>query len=126
MKKRLNILSILLCAVLIFGTLFGCDFYKPDGTPCTITLVYNNGTDNFEAEAIAGETFETPIDPVKENYVFTGWYLDENLTLKYDFSKKVRKDFTLYAGYVIDGAAVTNAITTKDIIKGDSQNYHLF
>ncbi len=118
MKKRFKFLALLSCVVLCLGTLFGCDFGKPDGTPCTIMLVYNNGVGSLDTEAIAGEVFATPADPVKENYIFTGWYMNAGLTVKYDFSSEVKNDFTLYAGYVLDGAAITNAITTEGTIKG--------
>jgi|GEM_PF-2506776 len=38
-----------------------------------------------------------PIDPVKEGFVFDGWYSDEGLTALYNFSTPVTSDMTLHA-----------------------------
>ena len=38
-----------------------------------------------------------PSEPTKDGYIFDGWYTDENLTKKYDFSTTVTSGFTLYA-----------------------------
>ena len=43
------------------------------------------------------ETISEPAAPVKDGYVFEGWYTDKELTQKYDFSAVVTKSFTLYA-----------------------------
>lgn len=42
---------------------------------------------------------EEPAVPVKEGYIFTGWYTDKELTEKYDFNSDVVKGMTLYAGW---------------------------
>ena len=44
-----------------------------------VTFILNNGEANIEQEAIAGQPFEAPADPVKEGYDFFGWDCDENL-----------------------------------------------
>ena len=67
-----------------------------------------------------GERVETPDRPEKENYIFTGWYTDEAMTLEYDFSEPVETGFSLYAAYQLDGCAITNAIsknTVKSVVK---------
>lgn len=38
-------------------------------------------------------------DPVKQGYVFDQWYSDPDLKTPYDFSQKVTRPLTLYAGY---------------------------
>ena len=37
--------------------------------------------------------------PTKSGYIFTGWYSDENCTALYDFTQKLDRDITLYAGW---------------------------
>ncbi len=65
-----------------------------------VKYVYNNGSDN-KAEAIkTGTKINEPTSPVKSGYSFEGWYIDKNLTQKYDFSKTVNGDITLYAKYI--------------------------
>ena len=40
-----------------------------------------------------------PTQPTKDGYTFAGWYKDSELTKPYDWSSKVKKDMTLYAGW---------------------------
>ena len=69
-------------------------------TKYTITLNTNGGNEldtlNIKKNSTIGE-IETP---VKEGYVFAGWYLDEALTNEADLNAKVTSDITLYAKWV--------------------------
>ena len=55
------------------------------------------------------------VEPVRENYLFLGWYTDEALTQSYDFNSAVTQSFTLYAkwrlqqvvGQAPDGTTIT-------------------
>jgi len=40
-----------------------------------------------------------PTQPTKDGYTFVGWFKDSELTKPYDWSSKVKKDMTLYAGW---------------------------
>ena len=40
-----------------------------------------------------------PNDPTKDYHMFTGWYLDKETTLLFDFETLVTTDITLYAGW---------------------------
>ena len=40
--------------------------------------------------------------PVKEGYVFNGWYYDEKLENKFEYSDVLNEDTTLYASYIED------------------------
>ncbi|EOY2823293.1 BspA family leucine-rich repeat surface protein [Listeria monocytogenes] len=48
---------------------------------------------------ISGEYWEEVI-PVKEDYYFDGWYLDQNFTNKFDFSLPAAVSTTIYAKWV--------------------------
>ncbi|EHL8089008.1 BspA family leucine-rich repeat surface protein [Listeria monocytogenes] len=48
---------------------------------------------------ISGEYWDE-IVPVKENYYFDGWYLDQNFTNKFDFSLPAAVSTTIYAKWV--------------------------
>ena len=89
----------------------------------TVELVYNNGTASSIIEIENGKVFPQPKDPYKNNYIFIGWYTSANLNNKYDFSKPVSTNITLYAGYTIDATKITNKIST-DIIKGVVKVYN--
>ena len=45
-------------------------------------------------------TVSEPKIPTKDGYDFIGWYTDKNCTVLYDFSNRINKSFTLYAGWV--------------------------
>ena len=66
-----------------------------------ITFDRNDGTnDVYQVQNVRiGETIEEPIEPTRELYRFTGWYLEPAATTKYDFTTPVTDDFTLYAGW---------------------------
>ena len=94
-----------------------------------VTFVFNNG--NFSKSVLVenGKTVSTPADPQKTNYLFCGWYTDNTFTTKYDFSKPVTKNLTLYAKYEIDAITLTNTISTdtiKGIVKIYNKSYNTF
>ena len=54
-----------------------------------------------------GDRVSKPADPVKEGYVFEGWYSDSIFRTPYDFSQEVAGDITLYAKWAQIGATVS-------------------
>lgn len=77
---------------------------RPSGnggtTKYTVTINTNGGNEigslRINRNSVIGE-IETP---VKEGFMFDGWYLDENLTEKADLNAKVTSNITLYAKWV--------------------------
>lgn len=74
------------------------------------TVQFNtNGGSAISARKVAKNTkLGAPTAPTREGYAFTGWYTDAACTQTYDFTQKVTKGFTLYAGWeavVIDNSA---------------------
>ncbi len=63
----------------------------------TVTFETNGGSEIAPVEVKEGNTLSIPENPTKENYEFDGWYLDEELTERYDWDKAVVGDMTLYA-----------------------------
>ena len=47
----------------------------------------------------AGSAVEKPADPVRDGYVFTGWFKDAAATQPWDFATAVNSNITLYAGW---------------------------
>lgn len=95
----------------------------------TVTFVNNNGTQNDSIQVKRGNTVSKPTNPKKTNYMFDNWYTDINLTNEYDFSKSVKSDITLYAGYTVDYASLTNLITTTKMkcnVTVYRKNYNTF
>ena len=60
-------------------------------------------------EVKENETATKPADPQKEGYTFKGWYTNQSLTKKFNFSTKIQADTTLYAKWEKIEPIVTDA-----------------
>ena len=86
----------------------------------TITYVTDEYVEKIMVEE--NKTLEEPKAPDKENYIFLGWYVGDEL---YDFNNKVTKDIVLTAKYKKDEVTVTFnlydglVVNTKKIIRGE-------
>ena len=65
----------------------------------TVAFETNGGEEMQSMRVTNGHTLEAPERVLKEGFVFAGWYTDEELTEKYDFTSPVTKGFTLYAAW---------------------------
>ena len=65
----------------------------------TVSFDTDGGTKTENEKVEKNSLLSKPADPEKEGFIFTGWYTDSSLTKEYDFSEKVTKSFTLYAGW---------------------------
>lgn len=72
--------------------------------------------DEYETSSVViGNTVEKPKDPVKEDYVFIGWYYNDEL---FDFNTKIDKDITLIAKFKQDeNKTFTVTFTDTDIVE---------
>lgn len=73
----------------------------PTTTVYTVTFYMNDGTTTVHASSSvsAGNAVAEPPDPVREGYIFDGWYADKELTRDYDFESAVNGDLNLYASW---------------------------
>ena len=105
-----SFVALALCLSLLLS-LCGCSLIGPvvSGETVEVTFVVGN-----KAETVSvpyGEAVAPPLTPKMENRIFSGWYTDASLQTEYDFSTPVRRALSLYAGFVLDGAKITNEIT---------------
>ncbi len=63
----------------------------------TISFIENGGSKVDSINQGFGTSVIKPVDPIKLGNTFLGWYLDEELTEAYTFSKMPNEDITLYA-----------------------------
>ena len=80
--------------------------------PVTHTVTFNpNGGTVVEPQTVTdGQPVRRPADPVKDGYVFDGWYLGND---QYDFDRPVTQDLTLTAIYHRKPAPRPNAYTVR-------------
>jgi len=82
-------------------------------TICEITFVTNGGTVKEPVYVANTKTPSLGADPKKSGLIFCGWFLDEELTTKYE-SQPISGDITLYAfwcySYTISSSSVQNFI----------------
>lgn len=66
----------------------------------TVSFETDGGSRVENAEYLHGDLITPPAKPVKEGFVFTGWYKDPNCKTQWDFQKDtVGQTMTLYAGW---------------------------
>ena len=102
------------------------------GGSSSLTVKFEtNGAPSIKSVRVSRNNVITaPTTPVKDGFVFDGWYTDKNFATKFDFNTKIIKSITLYAKWVekaktsiiltigqkdatIDGKAVSNDVAPK-------------
>ena len=101
--KKLRLFSIM------FLLAISCCLFSACGSNITLTINFdsNGGTSCKSIEYVVGKSFNMPDDPTKENYVFGGWYTDNdkwnepltvNTITNYPLSKSI--EITAYAKWL--------------------------
>ena len=102
------------------------------GGSSSLTVKFEtNGAPAIKSVSVSRNNVITaPTAPVKDGFVFDGWYTDKNFATKFDFNTKITKSITLYAKWVekaktsiiltigqkdatIDGKTVSNDVAPK-------------
>lgn len=108
-----------------FDTLIERDYsLYPKYVKANVTVAFNsNGGSEVGSITVPGESIiEEPEAPTKENFTFVGWFSDEALTKRFDFSTPVLDDITLFAKWAeAEGTAtVTFIINGNDTYKTET------
>ncbi len=99
---------------IITGGTFYSGIVNTDGDPTeptTVAIVKFMSEGKLYAMQIAAA--EPPAAPVKDGYVFKGWYTDEACTAAYDFTQPVTESVTLYAKWEAAPRYYYNSGTTE-------------
>lgn len=100
MKKqnKLSYLCFLLCILLVMSSLVGCE------TPVSVEVTYvlSNGQENVTETVTTMFGITKAPTPRRTNYIFSGWYQNEECTVPYDIKNTPKRDMTLYAGWIFD------------------------
>ena len=79
--------------------LIACVVFAISHAGFTVTFDTNGGSQIENQKVMHGQLVNVENDPVKEGYVFTGWYSDKDCTKAFDISKDTgNESITLYSG----------------------------
>ncbi len=98
MHRTTKLLLAILVIVAVVSAMVAC-------VPTTYTVTFHlYGTETTTVEVAQGATVQKPSpDPTRDNYVFAGWYADENLTEAFDFNVAIEKNTDVYAKWTPQG-----------------------
>lgn len=100
MKKTIFLFIILTFVIVNFGCTNKCKVEFDD---------LDSETENVILNVNSGDTISMPNDPVKEGYIFRGWYYNDEL---FDFQSQIVSNITLMAKY--EKIKEINKITYKE------------
>lgn len=84
----------------------------------TYSVSFHSDNRTIKTETVSeGKTVSAPQGPQKTNYIFVGWYSDAQYNTRYDFSKPITRNLSLYAKFELDAVSLTNQIS-QDAIRG--------
>ena len=78
----------------------------------TVSFVPNGGTQPEKQIVNYYSCASSPADCTKDNYTLSCWCIDENCTIKYDFTTPVTEDITLYAKWMNSTATADTILDT--------------
>lgn len=70
-----------------------------------VTFKYNDNVTKDKVVDVDENDTVSIIEPSRTGYTFDGWYTDEDLTKKYDFTSKVTSDFTLFGKWIANSSS---------------------
>ena len=70
----------------------------------TITIDLQNGEDPITIEAVIGQPIAQPADPVRQGFIFDGWFTSDGI--RWDFDDPITQDITLVAHWTVDEGSV--------------------
>lgn len=109
MKKKFSLLILILVTCVLCASLFvACDKGKDNQTYCTVTYVYDNGTQDSTVQVLKGSAATRPGEPEKDGYEFLHW-VKQGETEPYDFTSAVNENITL--------VAIWNAVQTTTTVR---------
>ena len=104
--------------------------FKEQNVSYLVNFNSNGGNEIESQKVLENNNVIKPLDPIKEGYIFDGWYSDSLLKNKFDFNTLVNKNIELYAKWIesititydLNGGIATNNYQQMVIIsKSDNK-----
>ncbi len=73
----------------------------------------SNGGSYIAPVVVKGKIAAMPTDPVKNGFIFTGWYTDASCTQLFDKDTVLNSDITLYAGWFNERSVIPSSLIVK-------------
>lgn len=112
----------------IDGDSIGTKSVKIEVVPSYNEVSFNsNGGTSIVSQSVELDAYVMiPETPIRNGYTFEGWYSDEKLTTKFDFSTKITRSITLYAKWLLKSDSVScSAEDFSEILKSmDSETIY--
>lgn len=80
-----------------------------------------NGGEEIEKQVLSNNEVTTTVIPVRESWVFDGWFIDSDLTEPFIFGATLKADTTIYAKWVKYVRFVDESDCIKTITVGDGE-----
>ena len=80
-----------------------------------------NGGEELEKQVLSNNEVTTTVIPVRESWVFDGWFIDSDLTEPFIFGGTLKADTTIYAKWVKYIKFVDESDCIKTITVGDGE-----
>ncbi len=111
---KLSIVIVSLLVVFLFATSIGCE----DTLTQNVTVFYiSNGGTAVPSESLpVGSWIPQPADPTRSGYLFSGWYIDQELTYGWEFeSDSISHDMALFAKWdlISDPPEISDSFVTS-------------
>ena len=115
--KSLQLILIMILCISLSTLFVACG----GGDPVKISFETNGGSTIAEMEI--DEDFQMPANPTKQGFTFDGWYLDQNLTTKFDETKinEYKESFKIFAKWAdipLDQISISTPVlsTTGNVV----------
>lgn len=89
------------------GTLYFDNIAATELDVTHVAFELNGGSRVSDLIIDRGETIEAPT-PIRYGYLFTGWFVDADVTQSFDFSQPIDDDLILYAAWDLDENVTIN------------------
>lgn len=99
MFRKTTVIIIMFFVLILMSGCQKDDFYK-------VNFNTNGGAVMDSINVSAGEKISIP-DPVKEGFVFSGWYKSQDDLIPFDINSTINDNITLYADWATEGITYT-------------------
>ncbi len=102
-------------------------YSNKDFTPPKVTVTFSTGDDDIELDPIQGAMYDKlPLPEISRvGYEFTGWYVFDDLSVKYPYDYFPPRDLVLFAGWKPLGIIQTFEEYTDTLWDYDTESWNL-